>query len=836
MRAPSLRHSAHVQRRGDISSTIAHNVDAMLRHKNPFVDHSSNPIRDESVLAFELAWADVVGFDHSARLMKDARLVLEAKHLLKRVFASVSGLGVKGALSSAGRGQGKSEGTAVVAVQRVARMHSTSGHNIPATHIFAAGRPCAPFAQVADACLYYQQQYQLPTPADTPSPSGASSPSARRLSQAGCRITPFGSTAVTPRRAEGAMAAQSRPVTPQQPQRAGSQFSGGGRGRSAPPDLVNGPTQPQGQRRQQQGSARGSLDPAAGGSSPAAAIHGGSAPATQALLQATRPCGAAAAALVMPQESPALAGGGGATGKLCAARTLSAAVSMSTNLDAGRIAAAAAAASSGDSGSESSAAPTLLQRRGGALQRRLSIHTHVAAKGGPHGAAGTASALSPEAQGVWLSPQDGTFPSSPSSGEDRAHTLAFHSQPSSPCAGERGDCPVHPMGSAPSGMGGVGRASLPLLGRQASGAARCRRHHRRHHHGVAVAATAPASPVRGATHFAAAGGGAGQLLGWGSTAGSLSEHSLAEQRRQPGSQMLALLQSQLQPQQPLQQRQCLPGSPCASSRGGGQFSGGGGAPQASSAGRRKGRQQHCPLCQQALESEGAVAASGQIKVRSSSACSLNQLMAGSGVASARHLQGSAQPAASAAAADASLPASPGTAGSEHAGGQLQGGSRYHCRTVIMTFTDPTLPQQLGRCLKDDVHLLKLYESGLPAWAIFLPSYGLWYRPWLRRLTWLLFILVGARRLVECKCMRALQAVLGARGREGSLPPSPALVHYGLYRHLPQLMGRAANKLIPTAPCTPLPLTPWQTHRSVPFHWRWASTTSTKTCPGSRAGW
>jgi hypothetical protein len=32
----------------------------------------------------------------------------------------------------------------------------------------------------------------------------------------------------------------------------------------------------------------------------------------------------------------------------------------------------------------------------------------------------------------------------------------------------------------------------------------------------------------------------------------------------------------------------------------------------------------------------------------------------------------------------------------------------------------------------NVHLLKLYESGLPAWAVVLPAYGLWYRPWLRR--------------------------------------------------------------------------------------------------------
>jgi hypothetical protein len=44
--------------------------------------------------------------------------------------------------------------------------------------------------------------------------------------------------------------------------------------------------------------------------------------------------------------------------------------------------------------------------------------------------------------------------------------------------------------------------------------------------------------------------------------------------------------------------------------------------------------------------------------------------------------------------------------------------------------------------KSNVRLLKLYESGLPAWAIWLPSYGLWYRPWMRRVTWLLFVLLS----------------------------------------------------------------------------------------------
>ncbi len=31
-------------------------------------------------------------------------------------------------------------------------------------------------------------------------------------------------------------------------------------------------------------------------------------------------------------------------------------------------------------------------------------------------------------------------------------------------------------------------------------------------------------------------------------------------------------------------------------------------------------------------------------------------------------------------------------------------------------------------------LLKLYESGLPAWAIYMPLYRLPYRPWMRKVT------------------------------------------------------------------------------------------------------
>lgn len=42
----------------------------------------------------------------------------------------------------------------------------------------------------------------------------------------------------------------------------------------------------------------------------------------------------------------------------------------------------------------------------------------------------------------------------------------------------------------------------------------------------------------------------------------------------------------------------------------------------------------------------------------------------------------------------------------------------------------------------DMRLLKMYESGLPAWAVFLARYGLWYRPWFRRAAYLAFIAIS----------------------------------------------------------------------------------------------
>ena len=45
------------------------------------------------------------------------------------------------------------------------------------------------------------------------------------------------------------------------------------------------------------------------------------------------------------------------------------------------------------------------------------------------------------------------------------------------------------------------------------------------------------------------------------------------------------------------------------------------------------------------------------------------------------------------------------------------------RTVVLNFTNPVLPLALESVFGSDKRLLRLYESGLPSWAIFLPTYG-----------------------------------------------------------------------------------------------------------------
>ncbi len=46
-------------------------------------------------------------------------------------------------------------------------------------------------------------------------------------------------------------------------------------------------------------------------------------------------------------------------------------------------------------------------------------------------------------------------------------------------------------------------------------------------------------------------------------------------------------------------------------------------------------------------------------------------------------------------------------------------------------------------MQGDERLLRLYESGLPAWAVHAPLWGVFYRPWLRRAAFAAFVAVSA---------------------------------------------------------------------------------------------
>lgn len=63
---------------------------------------------------------------------------------------------------------------------------------------------------------------------------------------------------------------------------------------------------------------------------------------------------------------------------------------------------------------------------------------------------------------------------------------------------------------------------------------------------------------------------------------------------------------------------------------------------------------------------------------------------------------------------------------------------YEFRLITLYWTDPMLSEGLRPVIEGNEGLLKLYESGLPSWAVFFCHYGLYYRPWLRLLTWILF--------------------------------------------------------------------------------------------------
>lgn len=106
------------------------------------------------------------------------------------------------------------------------------------------------------------------------------------------------------------------------------------------------------------------------------------------------------------------------------------------------------------------------------------------------------------------------------------------------------------------------------------------------------------------------------------------------------------------------------------------------------------------------------------------------------------------------------------------------GPMHDGKHTVQTCNQPTTPRA-GAPVQSDMRLLKLYESGLPAWAIFLPSYGLWYRPWMRRVAWTAFLAISVF--------------------------SMACGFYDLYKNVPflkQVTNRAA--VVPL----PLPCRPW----------------------------
>ncbi|CAG9325343.1 unnamed protein product [Blepharisma stoltei] len=62
------------------------------------------------------------------------------------------------------------------------------------------------------------------------------------------------------------------------------------------------------------------------------------------------------------------------------------------------------------------------------------------------------------------------------------------------------------------------------------------------------------------------------------------------------------------------------------------------------------------------------------------------------------------------------------------------GKEFKNKTIVAYFDDPVFPFFIRDVIRkpENSNLLKMYERGIPSWAVFLPSYGLPYRPWMRR--------------------------------------------------------------------------------------------------------
>lgn len=72
-------------------------------------------------------------------------------------------------------------------------------------------------------------------------------------------------------------------------------------------------------------------------------------------------------------------------------------------------------------------------------------------------------------------------------------------------------------------------------------------------------------------------------------------------------------------------------------------------------------------------------------------------------------------------------------------------SHYRDTLLLFRFCDPILPLELKDIITADQRLLKMLESGLPSWVIFLQSYPLLckvYRPWMRPLAKTMYVLVS----------------------------------------------------------------------------------------------
>ena len=107
------------------------------------------------------------------------------------------------------------------------------------------------------------------------------------------------------------------------------------------------------------------------------------------------------------------------------------------------------------------------------------------------------------------------------------------------------------------------------------------------------------------------------------------------------------------------------------------------------------------------------------------------------------------------------------------------GITYDFRLITVHWTDPQLPELLRPVIESNEKLLRMYESGLPAWATFFPRAGLYYKPWLRTLSWILFYAFSLFSLAAgfydlYKTLPGLQALLSRFVAGLWLPPAAVL--------------------------------------------------------------